>query len=254
MRCKNSNIVARTLDTKSKIALSLKNGNICPMPKCENILVVEDFSKPTIITEFAHIIAYSPDGPRGNPDISMKQLNSLDNFIIVCRNCHKIIDSNPDDFPIVELIKIKKLHEKIMGNRFTKEVTELTFNELEEVLKHLDLNKKSVSSDFKSLKINDKINKNEFSEIVSDIILKSYSQIEIVTKYLKDHAIIDLGDRIRDRFVTEYNQITTKSQNSDDVFFELWAFACYNSSTESFRKAGIALLVYFFESCEVFKK
>src|ERR1043165_1288642 len=44
--------------------------------------------------EKAHIYSFSVNGPRGNRGVDAKQLNALENLILVCDICHKTIDKN----------------------------------------------------------------------------------------------------------------------------------------------------------------
>lgn len=49
--------------------------------------------------ELAHIVAHSPGGPRANGKFAYDELESTDNIIVLCRDCHKGIDSNPEKYP-----------------------------------------------------------------------------------------------------------------------------------------------------------
>lgn len=40
----------------------------------------------------AHIVAASPDGPRGDPDLSAKLVNEASNILLLCDKCHRLID------------------------------------------------------------------------------------------------------------------------------------------------------------------
>lgn len=64
----------------------------------------------------AHIYAASPNGPRGSGDLAKEELNSLENLILLCRNCHKIVDENPHRYPVKLLKDWKRLHEKKLAN------------------------------------------------------------------------------------------------------------------------------------------
>ncbi len=63
--------------------------------------------------EFAHIIAFSPSGPRAKTHTRPKVINSISNLMLLCPVCHKLIDTRPDLYP-VEVLRIhhKELHEK----------------------------------------------------------------------------------------------------------------------------------------------
>lgn len=65
------------------------------------------------IAEKAHIYSFSADGPRGNRGVDAKELNALENLILVCDSCHKNIDTNwsEDRYTVAQLMKWKAGHE-----------------------------------------------------------------------------------------------------------------------------------------------
>lgn len=66
------------------------------------------------ISNLAHIIADSPNGPRGCVD-SAKYAKSIDNIMLLCPECHKYIDHDGKDMYDAEaLFSMKKAHEKRM--------------------------------------------------------------------------------------------------------------------------------------------
>ncbi len=79
----------RAIASKVLRELYVKSGNRCA--KCQIPLYTED---GFWIGEIAHIEAVRPGGTRYNPMLTPEQINSFDNLILVCRNCHKEIDSD----------------------------------------------------------------------------------------------------------------------------------------------------------------
>lgn len=61
--------------------------------------------------EHAHIIADSKNGPRGNEELSKVLAHDVFNLMLLCRDCHKIIDQHEDDYPVETLQQMKKKHE-----------------------------------------------------------------------------------------------------------------------------------------------
>jgi hypothetical protein len=59
--------------------------------------------------EAAHIIAASAGGPRGDATVQDHERAAWSNLILLCANCHKIIDKAPDDFPVEDLRQWKNL-------------------------------------------------------------------------------------------------------------------------------------------------
>ena len=64
-----------------------------------------------LVGEVAHIVAEKADGPRGDSPQSLEQRNSESNLLLLCLEHHKIIDDDPDSYPINKLSEIKEKHE-----------------------------------------------------------------------------------------------------------------------------------------------
>lgn len=64
----------------------------------------------------AHIVADSPDGPRGDPVLSQQLAKDLSNLMLLCARHHKLIDVNAvDDHPVGVLQAMKDAHETRIG-------------------------------------------------------------------------------------------------------------------------------------------
>jgi len=66
------------------------------------------------IAQKAHIYSFSEEGPRGNDRVSPEDLNSIDNLILVCHECHRKIDAEVDGgrYPASLLQEMKREHER----------------------------------------------------------------------------------------------------------------------------------------------
>lgn len=62
--------------------------------------------------EKAHIEAVSEGGARYNDQMNIGELNSPDNLMLLCAECHKFIDENDDIYPVSVLRRMKKKHEQ----------------------------------------------------------------------------------------------------------------------------------------------
>lgn len=62
-------------------------------------------------SEAAHIVAFRPDGPRGD-GIRPNNINSFENLMLLCKDCHHLIDTNPDGYPVSMLREFKAEHEE----------------------------------------------------------------------------------------------------------------------------------------------
>ncbi len=93
----------RRLDTLS--------GNECAAPDCNKPLVARD--KTSIVSKICHIEAASSNGPRFNPDMDDDDRRHYNNLILLCDECHSIIDNkeNENEYPVDLLKEWKLLHE-----------------------------------------------------------------------------------------------------------------------------------------------
>jgi hypothetical protein len=98
-------------DIKKLFSLSAGMCNICRLQLAEHDIQ---------IGEMAHIIAKSPNGPRGaNQSL---EINSYNNLILLCPTHHKIVDKNPKEYPIEKLNEIKNTHEKFVSSRLNTDI------------------------------------------------------------------------------------------------------------------------------------
>ena len=93
----------RRLDTLS--------GNECAAPDCTRPLIARDGE--TIISKICHIEAASANGPRYNPEMTDDERRHFDNLILLCDECHSIIDNKENEHkcPGSMLKEWKKNHE-----------------------------------------------------------------------------------------------------------------------------------------------
>jgi hypothetical protein len=106
--------VARTpVPEKEARFVYLLSGGVCAFPGCNRHLIEPGNSAddPTYLGEIAHIIADSRQGPRGISPLTDEERDRQDNLILLCRDCHKIIDSQPHTYSVSALGQMKADHE-----------------------------------------------------------------------------------------------------------------------------------------------
>lgn len=87
------------------------SGNLCAAPNCRKGLIAHD--EKSIISKICHIEAASQDGPRYNSSMTDKERAHFDNLILLCDECHTIIDNkeNEGKYSVTLLKEWKKNHE-----------------------------------------------------------------------------------------------------------------------------------------------
>lgn len=107
------------ISDRVKRLLWSRSGGFCQNPNCRNDFFAF-FEDGTIssIEELAHIIAKSNKRPRGADQMEQALRDEYENIILLCPNCHSLIDKNPTQFSVELLRKWKSEHEKTITNAF----------------------------------------------------------------------------------------------------------------------------------------
>lgn len=104
-----------SIPKSTQLKLWLMSGGRCEFPGC-NVPLWQDrlTLRETNYSQISHIVAASPDGPRGDKTRSKLLSKSFENLMLLCPYHHKLIDSKEHeaDFPEAYLIEAKKEHEK----------------------------------------------------------------------------------------------------------------------------------------------
>lgn len=85
---------------------SKRVNGLCSRPECRHPTFGPhtDLTKSTNVGEAAHIEAAGANGPRANPQMMPEECASISNAIWLCVRCARLIDKDPDRFP-VELLR-----------------------------------------------------------------------------------------------------------------------------------------------------
>ena len=95
-------------------ALALRAGYCCSLAECRRSTVGPSEAGPdkhVNIGVASHISAAAPGGPRYDAKMTSEQRSSITNGIWLCQSHSRLIDVNPEAFPVQDLHKIKLAHE-----------------------------------------------------------------------------------------------------------------------------------------------
>lgn len=237
-----------------------RSGGECYHPDCTEDLIRDDEEnwESYHIGEQAHIHPHSENGgPRSGGDMPMERRKKVENFILLCPTHHREIDKAPDGkYPIERLFEWKYEHEKEIRKAIQSRIPNINHAQLNVVVNHLLDSNITYNSDNKLTKISDKIKKNGFSKNIKPIIKTGLTQSKTVEKFLNDMQGINPNfvDRLASHFVEAYQHVSEQDLSPDDAFDEMLYVACHNSHHRKYHAAGAAVVVYFFEKCDIFKK
>ena len=231
------------------------SGGICS--KCRVALTKEKKNgTPYTLGEKAHIEGERPNSARYNLNMTDDERSAYDNLILLCGNCHTEIDSNPEKYTVEILKKLKYDNEDFVNDRLRKNMPNITFSELDVIIKYLidAPNSMDIGESLTILSPKDKIKKNSLSSQVEQKILIGYQQANFISDYLNRNPDIQFAERLRSGFVAKYKELKNEGLTGDEIFYELHRFSSNYSDDFDYETAGLAVLSYFFDICEVFEK
>lgn len=242
-----------TISKKDERLLHTKSGNRCAI--CKTILVDANNPSAACIGENAHIYGEKPEAARYNSAKDEAFVNSEQNLIFLCCNCHKKIDTDVASYSADKLFILKTEHEQWVTQKLEEESVSYSFAELEVLANFLVSSTISVQtvSSFSLLKIDDKIKKNSLRDVQKYITMGLSSNLTI-EDYLNRHPDPAFATQLTNIMAQKYQELKVQNMNSYEIFDELWTFASGGHSDFLYKAAGLGILTYFFEKCEVFEK
>lgn len=104
-----------SIPAQVKLKLWIKSGGRCQFRGCNKLLYRDDLTKiEKNSSYFAHIVADSPNGVRGDEELSPQLAQEFRNLMLLCDAHHRLIDdkSNEDIYTVEVLKTYKKEHEE----------------------------------------------------------------------------------------------------------------------------------------------
>jgi len=239
-------------DPQKKILYG-ESGSRCAMCKTKVVKTNEKGSKYQIGV-MAHIKGYGKSSARHDPDLTPEQKNKSENLILLCPNCHEEIDTNREDNSVEELQKIKEEHQEWVQDQLKQGMNNVNFAELEVILKHLSNISMDPEENYEVIPPKEKIEKNNLSSKVENLLRLGLIQVNEVKDFINQHPDTDYSERLRNGFVSQYEELKKEGYSDDALFYEMLDFAGNSSGDFNSKAAGLAVLTYFFEQCEVFEK
>jgi len=239
---------ARQYTQRTIKRLFLLSCNQCATPDCYNSLEARD--EKTIIAKICHIEAASPDGPRYNAKMTDDERRDFDNLILLCDECHSIIDNkeNESEYTVLILKEWKKNHEdKCRQGKILNNPTLL--NQAINAISAINIDDELENESSSSFNIEEKIKHNsvkEYKYIIEEYskyygrLNSLYSELERQGSFKKEKllkVIRNLYLRIKGEIVGgEENEFVLIQQNADrilkNVEEKLWELIDKKQSNE----------------------
>lgn len=230
----------------------------CAFPACLKQLVLEKTNAdPTVtIGEMAHIIAHSPDvtAPRADANFNAALRDAYENLILLCDTHHSQVDKQPNTYTANDLRKWKVDHERWVADRLREEMTHLTFLELEMVAKVLLIGDGAPEGEtFTVTPPREKMDRNDLKR-TRHLVTLGLASARVVEQFVRSFAKTQptFPEELKAGFVKEYGARYAEGLRGDELFEALREFSTSGSREFSRQAAGLSVLVYLFEKCEVF--
>lgn len=137
------------------------------------------------------------------------------------------------------------------------EMSSVTFDELDVVTKFiLGMSPSSSESNFALTNLTKKISKNNLSQDINFLLTMGMSKVKEVSQFIELNVTLrpDFPEKLKAGFMGEYQRLRENGVKGDALFNSLQKFSCGYSSDLKKMAAGLAVLTYLFEKCELFEK
>ena len=242
----------------TKLILAFHSGDRCAFMNCERRLAVDgEQSNPVVTGEVAHICGEKVGAARYNESMTEEQRNHYNNLIYLCGDHHTQIDKQEAEFPVDRLHHMKKEHEAKVSEALNEAFASVGFPALEEATRWLtQVQPGEATQDFSLIAPEAKLKKNVMGRGSRAIVTMGLSVARAVQTYIKyvAHTDSDFPERLKVGFLNEYYRLKQEGHVGDSLFDLMCRFAQRGLEEQVSRSAGLAVLVYLFESCEVFEK
>lgn len=230
----------------------------CAFPGCyiECIHPETKNDRHAIIGKVAHIQAHSDDGPRVNPGLTVEERDSYNNLILLCSNCHDLVDQQPNTYTALDLRLWKDELENRVRESLRANMLNVTFVELEFITRVIISNPLDYGGNLTVTPPKDKMDKNGLTNNVNKHLIIGLILNQEISEYIKRTAQLqpDFPERLRAGFIEEYLRLKNEQGlEGDSLFLALHEFASLGNSDFLRRAAGLGVLTYLFTLCEVFE-
>jgi hypothetical protein len=172
------------------------------------------------------------------------------------QNIESIKSSTAEYQKELKEIEINQKEEK--RTSFFREISDVGFKELEVVTKFI-IGMTPIpysSQDTSLIPITDKISKNNLTDDVKFLLTGGMSKVQEVSRFIDNSLNLDpdFATKLITGFTRQYRILSDEGITGDELFNKMYQFSYSNNQNHAIQFAGLAVLSYLFERCEVFEK
>ncbi|MEW5848970.1 MAG: hypothetical protein AB2A00_09150 [Myxococcota bacterium] len=167
------------------------------------------------------------------------------------------MDKQDSTFTVADLRSWKDAHEAWVTSRLQEELSGVGFAELEMAVRAILALPAGGTVDLSVTPPSEKLAKNGLTGRTRVLVSMGLAVAAEVREFLERMAQQidpDYPERLRAGFVVKYKEHLAEGLNGDALFEALRAFAAPPSRAWAEQAAGLAVLSYLFEACEVFER
>lgn len=224
---------------------------------CRESLVAEasETDREVVLGKMGHIYGHSRGGPRFDASKSEAFRRSYENLILVCGSHHDLVDGQESTYTVDELARIKTNHEAWVFSRLELATPEIGFAELEVVCSSLLAPPDFPSEPLMPTPPKEKLRKNGLSREIHRRMLVGLGMFPEVDQFVTSVVQIDdrFPERLRAGFMQRYDDNRRQGLDGDSLFLALHDFASSGSNDFNRQAAGLGVLCYLFQKCELFE-
>jgi hypothetical protein len=247
-----------SVSKRSQRLVTQPSGNRCAYPGCRKVLIAPETERgrAVFIGELAHICGERPGSARYDPRMIDSERNDASNLILLCLEHHTVVDARPEEYSVERLRSMKAAHEAWVHARLSEAAAAVTFVELEAVARCIVDGEAEEGTDLTLTAPREKLLRNRLSVKIERLLILGMVNSPQVGRYLTAVVRVDRGfaSRLAAGFVSEYRRLRANGLHDDDLFLALHEFSAQGSVSFERQAAGLSVLTYLFEKCEVFER
>lgn len=258
---KKTNVSGRSYKEQDLKMLYARSAGLCAYPACfkqciQNGVAVD---KVVMVGEIAHIRGVKPGSSRHDPNMSPEDRDAYSNLVLMCKYCHPVIDEKVNGQPKYSVITIEKWKQQLESwvlKKLETKMPTVTSDELEQTTIHLRRKAGNASADFTIVNPQQKLDLNGFTDFAKQQLQIGLGKVEEVAKFVEHMGALEstFPEALKAGFIEVYDQCLKEGYTGDGIFNALVCHASGHSDDLQKQAAGLAVVVYYFERCEIFKK
>ena len=248
----------RSYTVADRALLWSRSGGFCCFPECDMNCVQEanDNDPSVVIGQIAHIEAKNDGGPRSNPVLPDELRDSYQNLILLCPTHHRFVDAQENTYTAEMLQEWKTDQESKLLDFLAQGVANITFAELDTITQALANGGQVPPSRITVTPPEEKMARNGLTVPTRNLFNIGLLQAQQVQQFVETMGSLDSAfvGRLTSGFLSAYRDHRQAGLEGDSLFEEMRLFSAQGRTDLRFQCAGLAVLVYLFERCEVFEQ